>query len=156
MQPTGTITTITFTVVNEAKEVIHQQELPATDNALARTLDGVPQRPANVPETAVKAVEVFARAMIDRGFWHGWFGDKSEAFFTDCVNNYLGMPNWVNRERAFSTLSGALENAARHTDVPLATLEEVAKHCGYKIEWQKDEDFPRIIEKLTSLPKEVS
>lgn len=136
MQPLQKIARLEF--VTSENQVV---DLPTTDNALERFLDGAPKRSENVPTDVVQAVEVFARAMIDNRFWNGYFGDTSDAFFQDRVSDYLDMPNWNNRERIFIVLSVALDNAAKFTKVPSATLEVVAKHAGYKIEWQPEEEL---------------
>jgi len=110
--------------------------LPRTDNAMARFLDGgIPNRPEKVPERIVKAIEIFAKAMMDKGFWHGWFGDKSQAVFDDSVNNYLQLPNYPNKARVLAVLHSDLLNAVNYTKVPKQTLEEIATYCGYSVEW---------------------
>jgi hypothetical protein len=136
------------TVVNQAGQAVDEKELPATGNALARALDGIPERPSDIPESVVKAVEVFARAMIDKRFWHGWGGDTSDAFFTDSVSNYLSMPTKEDRSTAFRALQSSLDNASNYTDVPRETLEVVAKHFGYAIQWKEDKTFANPIQQL--------
>ena len=147
MQPLNKIAKLE--IDNSESQVV---DLPTTDNSLERFLFGVPKRPENVSDGVVKAVEVFARAMIDNRFWNGYLGDKSDAFFKDQVNNYLDIPNWDNKERVFIVLSDALNNAAKFTNVPSTTLDVIAKHAGYKIEWQPEEElYGRRIKQLTPI-----
>ena len=125
--------------------------LSATNNEMARFLGGgASARPACAPESVVKAVEVFARAMINEKFWNGWFGDISEPFFDDCVNNYLQMPSWSNKKRLHATLFSDLSNAVTYTKVPKATLEQIVNYCGYSVEWSESTVTP--IKALVSMP----
>ena len=91
-----------------------------------------PKRPEGATREMIEVAEAVVNALFDRGFRHGWCGDKSPGLRAESVYNELEYMVWGCGDKY--RLQSDITNLALYSKLDKHVIDAYAKFLGYTVE----------------------